>query len=174
MKCNAAGMFIIFIFSSFTLFAQEFPKDFREIDFGSDILSNSAKFIHLKTYNHNEYKTYMRLNDKKYVGDIPLDSVLYVFHNGKFEHVDLVLNRTSDWIMLMKVFANKYGQPKRLDKTILGDIDYVEWEFEEGTISGFNYSSIKLPRKYWFEIKSKFVKDNSTNPNPKIDYSKDF
>ena len=134
MKTGISFMVSAFIFLVLGIAAGETAETFRGIPWGAD----KKEFPDLvEGPKKGDVEAFTRAEPKK-VGDIPVESVYYLFYRGKFGAAMIIFQGASNFSGLLDALSQKYGPAKIADRS---DGEYA-WEIEDMTIF-FEYSKAK-------------------------------
>jgi len=86
------------------------PDGFRGIAWQSAFEDFADEMKFESESGDGEHISYLRDNDKMFIGEIPLKRVKYNYWNGRFSYVSLQVS-DSDCDSLIEAFVDRFGQP---------------------------------------------------------------
>jgi len=148
---------LLFSFNTYT-FSKSFESNgFRNIKWQESISKYEA-VMHLTSEKGSAKKFYVKENDKMFLGNITLSSIIYIFYNGKFSSVVIQTDQSvTNLSQVLIELKKKFGKPFYANKYI----NKYRWKNENTTVSLKCYSSShKCSIKYDSIIMRNLEKNN--------------
>ena len=108
-------IFVVFFIQGLC-WAQDGPKGFRGIRWGTDI--SECPYLKPVWPSSGDSGPYIDPKDSNSIGDIVVTSIYYLFCRGKFCGFEFEFVGEDNLKRIMDVLIEKYGQPSRLDKNL--------------------------------------------------------
>ncbi len=126
----------VFLRPGLAIYAKRPPPDgFGGIPFGTNVaLIPGMQYV----FVHKDVRQYRRAGEKKRIGDIPLDDVIYSFRDDKLFYVILVIKHPSsgDFERLRAAYEAKYGPYEAISP---GGAENLVWSWPAAAVALVRY-----------------------------------